>query len=77
VRRETLRNGGKILTDIDERTPTDTTTAGDIVINYFTESVQKLISKLRGRARKRARGEAEVGGKKKRRRKEPIMPRKK
>ena len=70
VGRETLRTGGKILTDIAERSPTDTTTtAGDIVSKHVTESAQKLISKLRGRGRNRAHGEAVAGGKKKRRRK--------
>jgi len=69
VGRETLRTGGKILADIAERSPTDTTTAGDIVSKHVTESAQKLISKLRGRGRKRAHAEAVAGGKK--RRKEP------
>jgi len=51
VGRQTLRTGGKILTDIAERSPTD-----------VSEYAQNLISELRGRGRKRAR-EA-TGGKK-------------
>ena len=51
--RETLRNGGKILTDIAELSPTDAATAGDIVSKDVTEFAQNLISKLRGRCRKR------------------------
>jgi hypothetical protein len=64
VGRETLRTGGKILTNIAERKPTDATTAGDIVSKHVNESAQNLISKLRGCGRKRAR-QAAVGGKKK------------
>jgi len=65
VGRETLRTGGKILTDIAERSSTDTTAAGDIVSKHVTDSAQKLISKLRGRGRKRTYGEAVAGGRKK------------
>ena len=54
---ETLRTGGKILTDIAERSPTDTATAGDILAKHMNESAQNFISKLRGRGRKRAHGE--------------------
>jgi len=56
--RETLRTGGKILTDIAERKPTDPTTAGDILSKDVTESAQNLISKLRFRGRKRGRDAA-------------------
>jgi len=66
VGREMLRTGGKILIDIAECSPTDTTTARDIVSKHVTESAQKLISKLRGRGRKHAGGDAVAGGKKKR-----------
>ena len=62
--RETWRTGGKILTDIAERSPTDTMTAGDILAKHVNESAQNFISKLRGRGRKRTHGEA-VEGKKK------------
>ena len=51
-----LRTGGKILTDIATRKSTADVIAGDIVSKHVTESAQNLISKLRGRARKRARG---------------------
>jgi len=61
VARETLHTGGKILTDIAERSPTETTTAVDIVSKHMTESAQNLINKLRGLGRKRAREAA--GGK--------------
>jgi len=60
VGRQTLRTGGKILTDIAAR---DDVSDGDIVSKHVTDSAQNLISKLRGRGRKRAYGEA-VGGKK-------------
>ena len=60
VGRETLRTGGKILTDIAAR---DEVSAGDIVSKQVTESAQTLISKLKGRGRKRA--EEAVGSKKK------------
>ena len=66
--RETLRTGGKILTDIAERSPTETTT----VSTQITECAQNLISKLRGRGRKRDHGEAVAGGKKEKRRKDPT-----
>ena len=61
---ETLRTGGKILTDITERKPTDAAIAGDIVSKHVTESAQNLISKLKGRGRKRA-SKAASGKKKK------------
>jgi len=47
VGREKLRTGGKILTDIAERSPTDTATAGDIVSKHMTESAKNLIRKMR------------------------------
>jgi len=62
---ETLRTSGKILTDIAERSPTDTTSAGDKVSKHVNECAQKLISTLWGRGRKRTRAEAVAGGKKK------------
>ena len=46
----TVRTGGKILTDIDERSP-DTTSAWDIVSNHVSISALNLISKLCGRGR--------------------------
>jgi len=46
VGHETLRTGGKILTDIAERSPTDTTTGGDIVSKHVTESAQNFIITL-------------------------------
>jgi hypothetical protein len=52
VGRETLRTGGKILTDIAENKSHDVS-AGDIVSKYVTESAQKLFGTLRGRGRKR------------------------
>ena len=55
VGRETLRTVGKILTDIPESRPTDTTTAGYIVSKHVSVSAHNLISKFRGRGLKRAR----------------------
>jgi len=62
---ETLRTGGKILTDIGA---CDDVRAGDIVSKHVTEFAQNLISKLRGRGLNLAHGEA-VGGKKKKKKK--------
>jgi len=45
VGRETLRTGGKIVTDIAARKSIDDVSAGDIVSKYVTESAQNLISK--------------------------------
>ena len=53
--RESFRTGGKILSDIAENRSPEVS-AGDIVSRHVTESTQNLISKLRGRGRKRARG---------------------
>ena len=54
VSRETLRTGGKILTDIaDNKSPE--LIPKDIVSKHVTESVQNLIGNLRGGGRKRAR----------------------
>jgi hypothetical protein len=50
VGRETLRTGGKILTDIAD---TDTRPS-DIIAKHVGESAQNLIQKLRGRGRKRS-----------------------
>lgn len=55
VGREALRTGGKILTDIAENQSPDVSTR-HIVSKHVTESAQNLISKLRGRGRKRKRG---------------------
>ena len=52
---EMLLAGGKILTDIAARKSNDDVSAGDIVSKHLTESAKNLISKLRGRGRKRAR----------------------
>jgi hypothetical protein len=49
VGRETLRTGGKILTDIAE---TDIKPC-DIIAKHVGELAQNLIQKLRGRGRKR------------------------
>ena len=54
VDRETLPTGGKILTDIAARKSSNDVSAGDIMSKRVTESAQNLISKLRGRGRKRA-----------------------
>ena len=61
VGRETWRTVGKILTNIAQGKSSDETRAGDIVSKHVTVSAQNLISKLRGRVRKRARETA--GGK--------------
>ena len=52
--RETLRTGGKILSDIAENKSPEVS-AGDIISRHVTESTQNLISKLCGRGRKRAK----------------------
>ena len=65
--RETLRTGGKILTDIAK---CDDVSAGDKVSKHVTVTTQKMIIKLRGRGRKRGHGGAVAGGKEKWRRKE-------
>jgi len=63
VGRETLLTGGKILTVIAARKSTDDgTCAGDIVSKHVTESAKNLISKLQGRGRKRAHGQAAWAG---------------
>ena len=51
VGRETLRTGGKILTDIAEKSPE--VRPRDIVSMHVNESAQKLMNKLRGRVPKR------------------------
>jgi hypothetical protein len=55
VGRETLRTGGKILTDNAENKSPELSPK-DIVSEHVTESVQNLIGNLRGGGRKRARG---------------------
>ena len=62
LRRETLRTGGKILTDIAARKSTVVVSAGKIASKHVTDSAQNLFSKLRDRGRKRAR-EAVAGTK--------------
>ena len=52
---ETLRTGGKILTDIAENMSPELSHK-DIVSKHGTESVQNLIGNLRGGGHKRARG---------------------
>jgi hypothetical protein len=54
IGKETLRTGGKILTDIVENQSPDVTTR-DIISKNLSESTQNLIGKLRGRGRKRKR----------------------
>jgi hypothetical protein len=51
--REALRTGGKILTDIAEKTPQ--TETRDIISKHVTDSTQNIIKKLRGGGRKRKR----------------------
>jgi len=58
---------GKILTDNVQSSPTDTTTAGDILSKNVTVSARNLFWELRDRGRKRAHGETVAGGKKKKR----------
>ena len=53
VGRETLYTGGTILTYIAARKSSDDVSAGDIMSKLVTESAQNLISKFRGRGRKR------------------------
>jgi len=53
VGRETMRTGGKILTDIAER---DDVSAGYIVSKHVTEFALNLINKLWLRGREGARG---------------------
>jgi len=55
VGRETLRTGGKILTDFAARKSTDAVSAADIVSKHVTEFAQNLINELLGRGRKSAR----------------------
>jgi hypothetical protein len=54
IGKETLRTGGKILTDIVENQSPDVSTH-DIISKNLSESTQNLISNLRGRGRKRKR----------------------
>jgi hypothetical protein len=54
IGKETLRTGGKILTDIVENQSPDVSTH-DIITKNLSESTQNLIGKLRGRGRKRRR----------------------
>jgi len=68
VGRETLRTGGKILSDIAERYDVS---VGDIVSKHVTESALMFISKLRGRGSKGVQVVDLAGGK--RRRKERAM----
>ena len=63
--RETLRAGGKILTDIAENRSPEVG-PNDIVSKHVTESVQYLIGNLRGGGRTRTRGVVKVTSVKKR-----------
>jgi hypothetical protein len=49
--KETLRTGGKILTDIADKAPGAST--HDIVSRNLSESTQKLVKKLRGGGRRK------------------------
>ena len=53
--RETLRTGGKILTDIAENKSPELSPK-DIGSKHVTESVQNLIGNMRGGGRRRDRG---------------------
>ena len=53
VGRETLRTGGKILSDLADNTTTDVKPR-HIFVKHFSNSAQNLIQKLRGKGRKRA-----------------------
>jgi hypothetical protein len=55
VARETLRTGGKILTDIAENRSPELSHKG-IVSKHVTEPVQNLLGNMRGGGRKRVRG---------------------
>ena len=52
VGRETLRTGGKILSDIADNTSSDVQPR-HIIMKYFSDSAQNLIQKLRGNGHKR------------------------
>jgi len=58
VGRETLRPGGKILTDIESRKSSINVSAVDRVSKHLTKTAQNFISKLRGQGRKRALSQA-------------------
>jgi len=64
VGRETLRRGGKILSDIAENMSPELSPK-DIVSKHVTESVQNIIVNLRGGGRKRAKGISSVTKKRK------------
>ena len=53
--RETLRTGGKILTDITENNSPEVNPK-DFVSKHVNKFVQNLISNLRGRGRKQIKG---------------------
>jgi len=74
VGRETLRTGGKILTDIGENKSTEVSPK-DIVSKHVTESVQNLLGNLRGGGRKRARGVTCVTKKRKKAKRACVMKR--
>ena len=46
VGQESLRTGGRILSDIADKT--SDISAGDIISNHVSEATQKLVTKLRG-----------------------------
>jgi len=60
--RETLRTGGKIVSDIAENKSPELST-GDTITRHVTDSTRTLISKLGGRGRKRARGPIQIQAK--------------
>ena len=64
VGRETLRTGGKILTDIAANTSPDVSPK-DIVSKHVTELVKNLIGNLHGGGRNRARSVTSVTKKRK------------
>ena len=53
LRRETLRTGGKILSDVADNTSTGAKHR-HIIAKHVNDSAQNLIQKLRGKGRKRA-----------------------
>jgi hypothetical protein len=74
VVRETLRTGGKILTDIAENKSPELSLK-EIVSKHVTESVQNLIGNLRGGGRKRARAVSSVTKKRKKAKRARVIKR--
>ena len=71
---ETLRTGGKILTDIAEN-KSPKLSPKDIVSKHVKESVQNLIGNFRGGGRKRARGVSSVMKKRKKAKRARVIKR--